>query len=111
MDQQNNNSSPVKGKNLILAYILWWFLGWLGLHRFYLGKPFTGIAFIGLIILGLFVGIIAWLSLIVWWFLDAFLVCQYVQKANSSIDGSNLCPSQADVGWIVILMLWLTGIK
>ncbi|XP_071792139.1 dnaJ homolog subfamily C member 22-like [Asterias amurensis] len=25
-------------KNLFVAYVLWWFLGWLGVHHFYLGR-------------------------------------------------------------------------
>ena len=23
------------GKNILVAYLLWWFLGWAGIHRFY----------------------------------------------------------------------------
>ncbi|GAH49677.1 unnamed protein product [marine sediment metagenome] len=39
------------------AYALWFFLGWLGIHKFYLGKPFTGILYactLGLCGIGLF---------------------------------------------------------
>ena len=28
---------------LIVAYILWFFLGVFGVHRFYLGRPVTGV--------------------------------------------------------------------
>jgi len=37
------NSSPAyQPKSLLLAYVLWFFLGLFGGHRFYLGKWFTG---------------------------------------------------------------------
>ena len=31
------------GKNMVVAYLLWWFLGTLGIHRFYLDRPKTGL--------------------------------------------------------------------
>ncbi len=30
-------------RSTLLAYLLWFFLGWLGVHRFYLGRVFSGI--------------------------------------------------------------------
>ena len=30
-------------KKLTVAYILWFFLGVFGVHRFYLGRPITGV--------------------------------------------------------------------
>lgn len=47
------------------AYFLWFFLGWVSAHRFYLGKPVTAI----LQILSYFLVIG-----IVWWVVDLFLI-------------------------------------
>ena len=30
-------------KDILVAYLLWFFLGFLGVHRFYLDSPLTGI--------------------------------------------------------------------
>ena len=32
-----------EGKNTIIAYVLWWFLGSLGIHRMYLGRTGSGV--------------------------------------------------------------------
>jgi len=42
----------LQGKNLFIAYLLWWFLGWAGVHRYYLGRIKTGIAQLLLLIIG-----------------------------------------------------------
>jgi len=43
-------------KNIGLSYLLWLFLGTLGIHKFYIGKPILGLIY-------LLLGIGAWLSL------------------------------------------------
>ncbi|MFN3607650.1 MAG: TM2 domain-containing protein [Hyphomonas sp.] len=47
------------------AYLLWFFLGWISAHRFYLGKPVTAI-----------LQIVSYFFLIgfVWWLVDLFLI-------------------------------------
>lgn len=55
------NESP----NAAAAYLLWFFLGWVSAHRFYLGRPGTAI----LQILSYFI-IIGF----VWWLIDVFLI-------------------------------------
>ena len=56
------------------AYFLWFFLGWLSAHRFYMGKPFSAV----LQILSYFI-----LVGFVWWVIDLFLIPGMIdQKAN-----------------------------
>lgn len=46
------------GKSLGVAYLLWFFLGFLGVHHFYLGKWQRGLWYLvtfGLLLIGLFV--------------------------------------------------------
>jgi TM2 domain-containing membrane protein YozV len=57
--------------SVIIGYVLWLFLGWLGIHRFYTGNVITGL--IWMFSLGLFgIG----------WFVDIFLVPGLVTAAN-----------------------------
>lgn len=39
-------SVPRPGKNVVLAYFLWFFLGFLGAHRYYLGHILKGLLFL-----------------------------------------------------------------
>ncbi|KKB07017.1 TM2 domain-containing protein [Devosia chinhatensis] len=32
----------IEKKSLVVAYVLWAFLGYVGAHRFYLGRPLSG---------------------------------------------------------------------
>lgn len=55
-----------------VAYLLWFFLGILGIHRFYLGKVGTGLFF--LFTLG-------WGG--IGWFIDLFLISTMVDSVNA----------------------------
>ncbi|HLV08595.1 MAG TPA: TM2 domain-containing protein [Halanaerobiales bacterium] len=57
-----NNEMARKRKNVGIAYILLIFLGYLGIHQFYIGKWKRGILYLVLIILGWFMGGIGFLG-------------------------------------------------
>ena len=59
------------------TYLLWFFLGLLGAHRFYLGRTGSGIA--QLLLCLSVVGII---PLAFWWLIDAFLIPDMVRDEN-----------------------------
>ncbi|EGC35266.1 hypothetical protein DICPUDRAFT_33672 [Dictyostelium purpureum] len=58
--------------SLLVAYILWFFLGLLGIHRFYLGRTISGIVY-------LFTGGIFGIG----WLVDIFLLPSLVRHYNN----------------------------
>jgi TM2 domain-containing membrane protein YozV len=70
-----------QGKNMVVAYVLWYFLGMLGGHRFYMGK--TGSAIAQLI---LTITVIGSIATFIWWIVDAFKLHQWVKEHNSAIE-------------------------
>jgi TM2 domain-containing membrane protein YozV len=60
------------------AYFLWFFLGWISAHRFYLGKPVTAI----LQILSYFI-----LIGFVWWVVDIFLIPSIIEDKMNETRG------------------------
>ncbi|PLC11479.1 hypothetical protein AUQ48_03465 [Kocuria flava] len=80
----------VGGKSLLLAYVLWFLLGWLGVHKFYLRQPVWGLIYLGLGGLGWsLAGVgIGFLFLIPWallMFLDIFTMPFRTAFVNASI--------------------------
>ena len=59
-------------RSIAVAYILWFFLGVLGIHRFYCNRVLTGLL---LLLTGGLVGI--------GWLVDLFLVPDLVRRANA----------------------------
>jgi len=81
----------VEKKSMLLAYILWFFLGLLGVHRFYLGKGGTGALMLILCLIGgalaMFgIGFIFLIPLGIWWLLDAILVYVNCSKINKKAE-------------------------
>lgn len=67
-------------KSVAATYLLWFFVGMFGAHRFYAGSKKTG-----LIQLALLFSIIGWLVLIPWLFLDLFLIPGMVRDTNMEL--------------------------
>lgn len=68
-----------EAKSTGATYLLWFFLGGLGVHRFYLGRAGSGAAMLSLTILGfllfmVFIGGLLLLAVAVWWLVDVFLI-------------------------------------
>ncbi|UVI31377.1 TM2 domain-containing protein [Paenibacillus spongiae] len=69
------------GKNMVVAYILWYFLGLFGGHRFYMKK--TGSAVAQLI---LSITVIGMIVTSIWWLVDAFLLHTWVKERNREVE-------------------------
>lgn len=75
IEQRVANESP----STLVAYLLWFFLGMFGAHRFYLGRWLSGLVMLGLFGLGsalafILVGYIPLALVGLWWVLDALLI-------------------------------------
>lgn len=82
-------------ERLVIAYLLWFFLGYLGFHRFYLGRTGTGLTMLMLSL----VGSALWYTVIgipfamllglivgVWWFIDALRIPSFCATHNQPED-------------------------
>jgi TM2 domain-containing membrane protein YozV len=74
-------------KSTGVAYLLWFFLGSFGGHRFYLGQTGTAITQLLLLIIGwttiiVGVGIFMLIALGIWVLIDAFLIPGMVRAEN-----------------------------
>ena len=70
-------------KSALVAYALWFFVGWFGAHRFYFGKNkiailFIALAFISIITFVFLIGIATAIVLVVWVIVDAFLIPSWI---------------------------------
>lgn len=94
-----------KQKNVAVAFILWFFLGWAGAHRFYTDRIGSGIAMLGLniceaicyvvgsVLLYVFIGVlilpiafILTLAFLVWWIVDAVKLQDVINDMNAQIE-------------------------
>ncbi len=78
-------------KSMVVAYLLWFFLGGLGGHRFYVGKPVSALMMTGLWVLGfitvwIFIGYFFFFIVYVWVFIDAFLLHGIINKINQKTE-------------------------
>ena len=72
-------------KSTGLAYVLWFFLGWFGVHRFYLGRTGSGLAQLLLGLLGWLPLFIGWVILGIWWLVDALLIPGIARDDNERL--------------------------
>jgi len=79
---------PAAPKNVVLAYVLWFFLGVFGVHQYYIGNMKRGLFIlaawaIAAITSAIFIGGIIGLALFVYWIYEAVTLNDQVQEANS----------------------------
>jgi len=77
----------MKKKSLLTAYLIWISpLGWLGVHRFYLGKKVSGNFYL------------ATLSLFgIGWIIDGFYISNFVKNYNKAIDENTIDDVTEDI--------------
>jgi TM2 domain-containing membrane protein YozV len=81
--------------NIIIGYLLWIF-GFLGLHRFYYGRPISGtIYFFTLGLLG------------IGWLIDLFLIPSMDRKADIRYTQGDI---DYDISWLLLTFLGIFGV-
>ncbi len=91
IDMSNSNDTHLKS----VGYILWIF-GFMGSHRFYYGKPFTGTIWfftLGLLLIG--------------WIIDFFLIPSMDRQSDFRYRSGDI---DYTVAWILLTFLGLFGI-
>ncbi|WP_426957357.1 TM2 domain-containing protein [Muricoccus radiodurans] len=86
-------------RSVPIAYILWLFLGGMGLHRFYVGRTFSGGLMLAITLLSLLftlvlIGLFGLALVAIWWLVDAFLIPGMVQDRNAAIAASRTARSR-----------------
>lgn len=75
VEQRVANEKP----SALVAYLLWFFLGYFGVHRFYLGRWFSGLFMLSMLGIGtltapIFIGFVPLLILGIMWVVDLLLI-------------------------------------
>lgn len=88
------NNAPISTHNKALGYVLWIF-GFTGSHRFYFGKPATGVLYFctgGLFLIG--------------WIVDLFLIPSMDRQADARFAPG---PYEYSVAWLLLTFLGIFG--
>lgn len=69
------------GRIKLTAYLLWGFLGWVMVHRMYLGQNFKGVVFWCLMAIAGFLFPVLWLACAVRWIVDLIRLPKMIQDS------------------------------
>ncbi|MHC4992404.1 MAG: TM2 domain-containing protein [Planctomycetota bacterium] len=80
-------------KSATVAFLLWFFLGGFGAHRFYVGKTGSGLGMLGLAIGSMVlsvvvIGLLGYPVLFVWWLIDAFKINRWIEEPPVPVAGT-----------------------
>ncbi len=89
-DAQVSMQYDANKKSGVVAYLLWFFLGGFGAHRFYLGSTGPAIAqliitIVSILLLVVAIGALGFIVVGIWVLVDAFLIPGMIQDYNSRL--------------------------
>ena len=92
---ESQSETPLPTHSRMIGYLLWIF-GFTGAHRFYFGKPVTGVIWLltgGLLLVG--------------WFIDLFLIPSMSRRADRRFQSG---PIDYSLAWILVTYLGVFGV-
>lgn len=89
-------------KSLLVAYLLWWFLGMFGAHRLYMGRIGSGVALLlisvfSFLLMVVLIGFVTIFISFIWWLIDAFLIPGMVRDWNNRLVDALASPQAVPV--------------
>jgi TM2 domain-containing membrane protein YozV len=92
-DARTMMAYDVAKKSAVVAYVLWWFLGPFGGHRFYLGKTGSAAAMLIITLVSIplvlvLIGILTIWITVIWALVDAFLIPGMIREHNARLASS-----------------------
>jgi TM2 domain-containing membrane protein YozV len=80
-------------KSALIGYLLWFFLGFAGVHRFYLGATGSGVLMLVIFLVSLplslvAIGFLGFAVLGLWWLVDALLIPGLARRYNTHLIGT-----------------------
>ena len=85
IEQRVNSSAP----NIFVAYLIWFFLGYLGIHRMFLGQPKGVIMLIvcalSFVLSIVMVGLLGFVILFIWWVYDAIQIPKWIEAKKEQL--------------------------
>ena len=92
-DAQASMQYDANKKSGLIAYLLWFFVGMFGGHRFYLGSTGPAIAqlvitLVSIVLCFVLVGIFGLMAVGIWVLIDAFLIPGMIREHNARLASS-----------------------
>jgi TM2 domain-containing membrane protein YozV len=85
VEQRVNSAAP----NIFVAYLIWFFLGYLGIHRMFLGQKkgvlMLIIFVISVVLSVVMIGVIGFVVLFVWWIYDAIQIPKWIEEKKTDL--------------------------
>ncbi len=88
MDEYSKMEYENKKKSMLIAYLLWWFLGFVAAHRIYAEKPFglfLGLWIVAIILSFFLVGIILVIPMAIWTLIDGIFLHKWINEYNEKL--------------------------
>ncbi|WP_201306240.1 TM2 domain-containing protein [Roseomonas harenae] len=80
-------------RSVLVAYVLWFFLGWFAVHRFYAGRITSGLAMLAISLISwamtvIAIGYVGLFVIGIWLLVDVFLIPGMIRAYNRGIIAS-----------------------
>jgi TM2 domain-containing membrane protein YozV len=80
-------------RSVLVAYVLWFFLGWFAVHRFYAGRITSGLAMLAISLISwamtvIAIGYVGLFVIGIWLLADVFLIPGMIRSYNRGIIAS-----------------------